>query len=507
MRFSRLGSAETIKELLLPGTQLFELDSLSIPRKMADEKITGAGYVDVTNTDSKELNEKIAVTLVTSHEPYDAVSHNINIGEFSTNPTPRGDHDQNSLKEELLEGEVLDLYRPFPINEEIPYEDNILTIIAVLTGVVLGSLVNASNLYLGLKTGFTFSSTLFSAIFGYGIIKSFSKWTPGVPILGSAFGPQENVIIQAAATGAGGIAGIFVAGLPAMYKLNLLSTDPKQDIGRIFTITIICSFFGLFFVTPLRRFFVIQVSRELRLMFPTPTATALTIWTMHASATGAKEAMSKLKAIGIAFTGALCHRVASYYAVGIMSDWHVFTWFYIWSGYTNWALNIENWGWYIEWTPAFIGSRMLIGLNSAISMFVGSVLAWGVIGPLLVHYGTCIGKEAGGDDPRWAPLMSFTSLKNIGTGTPSPRHWLLWPGVMIMVCASLAELFTQYKIIVIAFKSLFQRPVLGSRPRPRSVARVSLSSKSTPVNIAMQISSKILPSHKIKSKIRCGLLV
>ena len=165
----------------------------------------------------------------------------------------------------------------------------------------------------GLKTGFTFSATLFGAIFGYGIIKSFSKWTPGVPILGGALGPQENVIIQAAATGAGGIAGIFVAGLPAMYKLNLLSTDPKQDIGRIFTITIICSFFGLFFVTPLRRFFVIQVSRELRLMFPTrewpfyfhgmakltsiATATALTIRTMHASATGAKEAMSKLKAM------------------------------------------------------------------------------------------------------------------------------------------------------------------------------------------------------------------
>ena len=40
-------------------------------------------------------------------------------------------------------------------------------------------------------------------------------------------------------------------------------------MGRIFTITIICSFFGLFFVTPLRRFFVIQVARELRLMFPT----------------------------------------------------------------------------------------------------------------------------------------------------------------------------------------------------------------------------------------------
>lgn len=64
---------------------------------------------------------------------------------------------------------------------------------------------------------------------------------------------------------------------------------------------------------------------------------------------------------------------------------------YIWSGHTNWAINIENWGWFIEWTPAFIGSGMLIGLNSAICMFFGSFLAWGVIGPLLVHYGECIG--------------------------------------------------------------------------------------------------------------------
>jgi hypothetical protein len=116
---------------------------------MADEKISGAGYIDVTRTDSKEINEKIAVTHITSHEPYDAISHNINIGEFSANPIPGGDHDQNSLKEELLEEEVLDLYKPFPINDDIPFEEHILTVRAILTGVILGCLVNASNLYLG----------------------------------------------------------------------------------------------------------------------------------------------------------------------------------------------------------------------------------------------------------------------------------------------------------------------------------------------------------------------
>ena len=34
-------------------------------------------------------------------------------------------------------------------------------------------------------------------------------------------------------------------------------------------------------------------------------------------------------------------------------------------------------------------------------------------------------------------------------------------GVMIMVCASMAELFIQYKVIYIAFKSLFQQASKG----------------------------------------------
>lgn len=49
----------------------------------------------------------------------------------------------------------------------------------------------------GLRTGFTFSATIFGAIFGYGIIKSFSKFCGNIPILGGPFGPQENVIVQA----------------------------------------------------------------------------------------------------------------------------------------------------------------------------------------------------------------------------------------------------------------------------------------------------------------------
>ncbi|KAJ2982152.1 hypothetical protein NUW58_g6502 [Xylaria curta] len=357
--------------------------------------------------------------------------------------------------------EELDLYIPLKMDPNIPHEPNPLTIRAVVVGIVLGALVNASNLYLGLKTGFTFSANIFGSIFGYGIVKLLSKNCYNWPIIGGNFGPQENSIIQAAATGSGGIAGLFTAGIPAIYRLKAIQGTPQENFGPIITITLVCSFFGLFFVTPLRKFFIIRVARELKLLFPTSTAVALTIRSMHAGAAGAREAISKLKALALAFTVALVQRVTSYYAVGILYDWHPFTWIHIWSKGTSWALNIESWGWYWEWTPAFIGSGILIGMNTAISLFAGAVLAWAIIGPLLVHYGECVGKQVYPDDPYWDSLYTFASLSNLGHETPSPRYWLLWPGVLIMVATSIAELLVQYKVLAHAGKATWKAMCVG----------------------------------------------
>ena len=288
---------------------------------------------------------------------------------------------------------------------------------------------------------------MFGAIFGYGAILILCKIAPGVPFIGQSFGPQENSIVQAAATGAGGMSGLFVAGLPAMYQLSLLSDDPKKDFGRILTITVVCAFFGLFAAVPLRKFFVINVARELNLVFPSPTATAMAIRSMHAVGSGAADAMKKIKALGYSFVGAFLHIIVSQYADGILHNWHMFTWFYIWSDYTNWAQNIDNWGWYIQLTPAFFGSGMLVGLNTGISWFLGTVFAWGLAGPLLVHYGECVGQVAG--EGKWAGVVNFSDMSGIGEDgyIPSPRYWFLWPGVMVLIVYSLVEFALHFRVL------------------------------------------------------------
>lgn len=159
----------------------------------------------------------------------------------------------------------------------------------------------------------------------------------------------------------------------------------------------------------------------------------MTIRSMHTIGTGAGEAAKKkTRALAWTFLFCMVYRVGASYAPGILWDWHIFSWFYQWGNYNNHAIHIENWGWIFEWTPAFIGSGMLVGLNPAISFFGGGVVAWGIIGPALIHNGAAFGRawysEGDAQYENWHELVNFNSfnLKD-PKHMPSPRYWMLWP--------------------------------------------------------------------------------
>lgn len=82
-------------------------------------------------------------------------------------------------------------------------------------------------------------------------------------------------------------------------------------------------------------------------------------------------------------------------------------------------------------------------------MFSGTFFAWGFMGPILVHYGICIGKAYDEEDPKWGGYVSFYSMSGINDPDyiPSPRYWFLWPGVMVLVCYSMAEFLVHWKVL------------------------------------------------------------
>jgi uncharacterized oligopeptide transporter (OPT) family protein len=220
---------------------------------------------------------------------------------------------------------------PFRRFNDLPEEKEwVLTFRAVFIGLCCGTIVNASNVYLGLKSGWTFGANLFGAIAGFAIIKSCSTmFAENFPILGGSFGPRENNIVQTAAAASGGLSNVFVSAYPALYQLKLLDS-PENDFWRIVSLTAVGGYFGFFFATPLRKFFIIYVARELQLVFPTASATALTIRSMHDAIRGEAIGKMKMRAMGWAFTAALTLRVASQYALGILWEWHFFWWFHVW---------------------------------------------------------------------------------------------------------------------------------------------------------------------------------
>jgi hypothetical protein len=77
-----------------------------------------------------------------------------------------------------------------------------------------------------------------------------------------------------------------------------------------------------------RKYFIVHMARELNLIFPTATATAMSIRGMHAiGGNAARNATKKGRALVIALFAAIVLRVVSLYAPGILWDWHIFTWY------------------------------------------------------------------------------------------------------------------------------------------------------------------------------------
>ncbi|CCM06293.1 uncharacterized protein FIBRA_08544 [Fibroporia radiculosa] len=349
---------------------------------------------------------------------------------------------------------------PFPVDPDAPEEQQ-LTFRAVFVGCALGAVISASNVYLGLKTGWTFGASMFGSIFGFAILKPLSKALPEW-LGGGYFGPKENVCCQSAATAAGSLGLLFSSGFPAAYQLGLLGKDPSADFGRLITFTICCAYVGIFFTMPLRRLYILK----LKLTFPSSVATAYTIRSLHVGADAAANARKKTWALAIAFGISIMWRVVSEYAPGIMWDWHWSWWFYR-AGW-KWIICAESWGWIWEWTPAFIGVGLLVPMNSSVSFVGGAALAWAIIGPALVTTGRAFGEAYAAQYPGYINYANM--VLDDPVHKPSPEYWMIWPGCMLLLTASVSEIGANYKSIVTAF-SVMLAPLI-ERIRPGSTGDV-----------------------------------
>ncbi len=294
------------------------------------------------------------------------------------------------------------------IHEPNPHEAQ-LTARAVLVGALIGGVVAASNVYVGLRLGWTVGGSLIAAILGFAVFRIVPSSSPYTVL--------EANITQTVGSGAGTMASAagLVAPIPALAMLG-----HHVPWYVLFAWALSVAFLGVCFTVPLRRTYV-EVAK---LRFPTGTATATTIVAMFAST---DEAAARARALATFAVGAGAFTLAGYF-VPVLHHPPV-------AGLGLAVL--VKWTFVPYLSPLMFGTGLLVGIRVGASLLAGAIVAWGILGPLAQNFD-------------WAPGKVMSTADG-------PRGWLLWIGVAVMVAESLTTLLLSWRTVLQAFSWVKQR--------------------------------------------------
>lgn len=145
-----------------------------------------------------------------------------------------------------------------------------LTVRAVVAGMLLGGVMSLSNLYIALKTGWSFGVTITAGILAYVIFGVLKK----VRLVRSEFGMLENNAMQSVASAAGYMTG---GGTAAAIPALMMATQTTISGWVIFFWIAAIAVMGVFMAIPMKR----QMINQEGLKFPSGIAAAETLRGLH----------------------------------------------------------------------------------------------------------------------------------------------------------------------------------------------------------------------------------
>src|SRR3954464_3197555 len=230
-----------------------------------------------------------------------------------------------------------------------------------LRGLVLGALLcvvfTAANVYLGLKVGLTFASSIPAAVMSMAILAAVKNSS----IL-------ENNIVQTVASAAGTLSAIIFV-LPGLVIVGWWTTFP---FWQSFLICVSGGVLGVLFTIPLRRALVTTSD----LPYPEGVAAAEVLKVGSGTRGETKdetgEAREGLRAVlfGSIASGGLAVLTGTRIAAAEVSKFF---------GISGAAAS----GYNIAWSLALVGAGHLVGLSVGMAMLLGLALAWVVAVPIL----------------------------------------------------------------------------------------------------------------------------
>ncbi|KQU48173.1 peptide transporter [Sphingomonas sp. Leaf339] len=256
-----------------------------------------------------------------------------------------------------------------------------LTVRSILLGGLITLLFTAANVYLGLKVGLTFATSIPAAVISMAIL----RYLPGATIL-------ENNIVQTVASAAGTLAAIIFV-LPGLVMIGWWQGFPYLTTAAI---TGFGGILGVMFSVPLRRALVIDTP----LPYPEGRAAAEVLKVGAGSREGAAESARGLWVIvwSALVSGGFAILTQTKLAVAEAA-----LWFRAGGGATGIAGGLSF---------ALIGAGHLVGLSVGLAMFAGIVIGWWIVLPIL----TAASPMPAAGIAEWAGTVFRSDVRFFGAG-------------------------------------------------------------------------------------------
>ena len=220
-----------------------------------------------------------------------------------------------------------------------------LTVRGILLGAILTIIFTASNVYLGLKVGLTFSSAIPAAVISMAVL----KMAKDANIL-------ENNMVQTQASAAGTLSAIIFI-IPGMLMIGYWQ---GFEFWQTLVVSACGGCLGVLFTIPLRRAMVVHSD----LAYPEGVAAAEILKVgSRTRADGKSESGIKEILSGSVVAGIIAFLTNGLQVLGSSLS----AWFHVGRGMTQLPLG---------YSTALVGAGYLIGIASGLAMLVGILIAW-----------------------------------------------------------------------------------------------------------------------------------
>jgi putative OPT family oligopeptide transporter len=281
-----------------------------------------------------------------------------------------------------------------------PLPERSLTLRAIASGMVIGALLTPCNIYSGLKIGWSFNISIIALLLSAGFWSLLAR----MRISGHLGAGEANIAQTAASSSANIISGGLVAPIPALAMISGTNMPPMQLVIWVFAV----SFLGIWVAWYLRASLLLRAN----LPFPTGRATAETLLEIFNQG---RDAALKLRVLlgSAAVAGVLKWLDTVLPALGKLSG--------------TAGITAKNLSFVFDPSLLLAGFGAIIGLRNGLSLLLGSILSWALLGPWGLFQGFI---APGANDPNanWFATMI---------------EWLLWPGVSLMVGSALTRFVLQ----------------------------------------------------------------